>query len=283
MGLIFIFQFRYWNSRVPVIKSKIELKTDAKISIVLGSSHSFYGINSNVISGNWYNYASTSQGYYEDFYILKSLYDRSTIESVILPFSYFSNFFDLSRTPIEGESLRIFDYEKAYHIKYQHNLVYYKNKITILESIAGSVVRLSNVNGKFDYKGNLIENCSSIKYDLSDSADAFIRHNLNPNFEHRHPFLDSIINFCNCRNIQLYIIVFPFSSGYLNEIKNANPNFEQFLKGLKTFSINRFSFIDCRSFFPNDESIYFRNTDHLSPCGKDLFSKYLSDIIQKKK
>ena len=72
MGLIFIFQFRYWNSRVPVIKSKIELKTDAKISIVLGSSHSFYGINSNVISGNWYNYASTSQGYYEDFYILKS-------------------------------------------------------------------------------------------------------------------------------------------------------------------------------------------------------------------
>jgi hypothetical protein len=281
IALITSLQYRYWDSRVPVIKSKIELKKGAKLSIVLGSSYALYGVNTRLISNSLYNYASTSQSYFEDFQILRKISSGSDIEYVILPLSYFSNYYFLSENPIQGEAIRIFDYEKAYNMKYAFSSTYFMNKIKFLEEIAVGICKMPQLNSGLDSFGNFKNDCSNITYNLDDSATVFKRHNTNSNFKYRHPFLDSIVNFCNRSSIKLYIIAFPFSRGYRREIEVNNPYFKEFLNDMKKFSVNRFSFIDCLNLIQNDEGSYFWNADHLSPCGRDLFSKYLSGVLKK--
>ena len=83
---------------------------------------------------------------------------------------------------------------------------------------------------------------------LGDSVAAFSRHNLKSNFKNRHPYFDSIINFCNNMGISLCVVVFPFTQGYRNQIIKYNSAFYLFLNELKNYTTNKFKFIDCQAF-----------------------------------
>ena len=62
------------GNRVPIIKYNLfhkKIITIDTLSVVLGSSHSFYGIDSKLLDGNVFNFASISQSLMEDYSILK--------------------------------------------------------------------------------------------------------------------------------------------------------------------------------------------------------------------
>jgi hypothetical protein len=278
--ILFLLSFMYWDNRIPIIKKGILNDAGNNISIVLGSSHAYYGINCSLLGGNYYNLSSTSQSLYEDFIILK-FFKYKNIKNVILPISYFSNHLDLVNTSIEGESIRMFDYEHAYNARYPHNWKYYRNELNLTTQVAKYI--LIDVFGNFDYDfdkyGCKTDACTYMKFDISDSISSFTRHNLNHNFKRRNPYLDSIISYCAESEINLNIVVFPFTKGYQNAISNDNNDFEKFLITLKEQASPKLKFIDCRNIISKDEEIYFRDSDHLSPCGRDSLSRYLRNLI----
>ena len=76
-------------------------------NVILGSSHSYYGINSRHLNKNYFNLSNISQSFQEDYQILKLLGKNDRIDTVILSFSTFSSSYIMR----EGkESFRRYDY-----------------------------------------------------------------------------------------------------------------------------------------------------------------------------
>lgn len=261
----------YLHRRVPIIKLemlKSSRLTDS-IALVLGSSHSFYGINTNFLNSNYFNAASVSQGFYEDFEILNFTATQRKVTKVILPISYFSNHHYLDKNPKGGERLRIFEYSNGYELNYSNPLGL-KDYLSIVSS---SLNQYFVRKEKFDKSGNLLESCQNINSKIKDAKDAFHRHNLRSNFDLRHPYLDSILNYCNRENISLHLLIMPFTKEYNNYLDKSQ--FNSWLIELRK-SYPRLKVFDNRKIFVNkNESNLFRDADHLSPCGRNIFSEEL--------
>jgi hypothetical protein len=270
--------FKYMRNRVPVIKYNLyheNFKSIDTISFVLGSSHAFYGIDSRLLDGNVYNFSSISQSLMEDYVILK--HSRNPIKRVIIPISYFTNWHYLYKTPIGGEKLRTIDYQKTYGINYPS---YLKSRdiMNFISELSKSILKTGKES--FDRKGNVIGRCDSNYNDIKDSKTAFERHNLRKNFEQIHPYLDSINIFCTKNQIDLYLIAMPYSHEYRKYISEAG--FDKYLIKLKEKYCNKNCFLlDFRENFKlSEEKLMFRDADHLSFCGRDVFSKLLDKGIK---
>lgn len=267
----------YSNERVPIIKASLVSAANGNISLILGSSHTFYGIDSKLVGRTFFNLSSPSQSLYEDFQILKSFVGKKRIDTVILPFSYFSNHFKIENTRVDGEAIRIFDYEKAYGISYKYNLLYVKNRMLYNSELFGRVFKTPARAENFDSWGNLMDSCKNALNNISDYKESFLRHSLDSNFSKINPLMDSIIELCKSNNIYLCVIAAPVTSQYRKLI--ATTGFSDLIIKLEEKSKGNYSFFDCRNYFTKNEEIYFRDADHLSPCGRNIFSKYLGQII----
>ncbi len=271
---IFFMSKSYFKNRVPIIKFSISSEFTKKgeySNVILGSSHAFYGLNSNVFGSNWINMASPSQSLMEDFEIIRSLSGKTKIKHVVLPFSFFSNYYCLYNTKIGGEKLRIYDYREVYNITY-----YNQFSINELVSLSSTIIReyffWADKDG-FDFRGNLNEVCQRKQIQITDAELAYKRHCVDSSFEKINPYLDSIISYCNVNNIRLSLVVLPFTKKYRDKI--ANTSFNSILQRInKKYSVE---FIDCRSLVRyKEERFMFRDADHLSPCGRTFLSKYVS-------
>jgi hypothetical protein len=267
--------YRYMGNRVPIIKynlfHKKIMNTDT-LSFVLGSSHSFSGIDSKLLDGNVFNFASISQSLMEDYAILKHI--NNPIKRVIIPISYFTNWHYLYKTPIGGEKLRTVDYQLIYGINYPS----YLNSLDIGNFIS-ELLKMKLKADRFDNKGNVIGRCYSNGSEIKDAKTSFDRHNFGKNFKQIHPYLDSINTFCAKNNIDLYFIAMPFSHDYRTYTSEAG--FDKYLKIIKAKYNSKNCFIlDFRAHFKlSEERFMFRDADHLSFCGRSAFSKFLNEQI----
>jgi hypothetical protein len=276
--LLYAYYFSYRENRVPHIKYSSFHKgigVNDTIGLVLGSSHTFYGIDSKLLNGNVFNFASTCQSLMEDFSILKHI--ENPIERVIIPISYFSNWHYLYKTPIGGEKLRTIDYQSIYDIDYPAFLN--------LEDIGNFISELSKSilkqnTERFDKMGNLNGQCDSIGNEIMDAKEAFGRHNMGKDFNHLNPYLDSINMFCTKNKIELYFIVMPYSNQYRSYTRAGG--FDLYLERIsERYNNENCRILDFRNQFElSDEPIMFRDADHLSFCGRSVFSKFLNKQIE---
>jgi hypothetical protein len=275
--------YTYPKTRIPNVKLNLLndiKKTNESLSLVLGSSHAFYGINSRIIDKHFFNIASVSQSLMEDYNILKFLVkNHYSVEKVVLPISYFSNSSYLCDTPIEGEQLRMFDYKSCYNINYP-NKFNIRNEINYLSRISNTLISQKR-DFELDKWGNLIGECNQNGVLISDAKIAFKRHNTNTNFRKINPYLDSINELCKKQNTTLIFVVMPFSKPY-RKLIDKTP-FNVLLKKIaaKYSSKNCFLINQMDFFNPNEESNMFRDADHLSICGRNAFSMKLSSEINK--
>lgn len=264
------FQNNYWSNRIPVIKSKLYPKDDYT-AIVLGTSHSYHGINSNFFPEKTFNFAYSSQSLMEDFYILKTVTnDSKTITKIILPISYITNDHYLYNLSVDGEAIRIFEYEYAYGISYPKTWAYFKNHLNLFSVLSQNILK-SGTNYTVDKRGNLDSPCDTNKRAVVESE--FKRHEFNSDFQNINPYFDSIYNYCREREIKVVYLIMPFSKAYNEELSKSK--FNDFLLGLT----NRYhlNITDERDFFKySDESLMFRDADHLTACGREVFSKYIA-------
>jgi len=82
------------------LKDRFIQKNSSKLTtLVLGSSHSFYGIDTDVMPGCALNFANVSQSIDYDEWILKNYIDKlPNLRNVIIPVSYFSLRSNLSKS-----------------------------------------------------------------------------------------------------------------------------------------------------------------------------------------
>lgn len=69
-------------------------------TLILGSSHTFYGVRPDLLSVPSFNLAQISQTYRYDDYLLRH-YPTDSLRNVILPYSYFSIYEDFESVPRE--------------------------------------------------------------------------------------------------------------------------------------------------------------------------------------
>jgi len=279
MLTIWMLSKKYWPQRIPVIKAGIIENSPKDISLILGSSYAFYGINSTLLDASCYNMAGTSQGYYEDYCLLKNIASKRVVRFVVLPLGYFSNHYTLSAVPEQGEAVKMFDYEAAFNVSYKHDLQYIRLKLLLPGLITAGAFK--STHEQFDKTGNLLLPCTGKTWRIANASKAFARHRQNAHFETRNPYLDSILNICRQKNIKLNIVVFPATKAYRELVTASGPGFDSFLASLDTSSKQGFKLLDCRNLILDNESVCFRDADHLSPCGRDSLSRFLAQIILK--
>jgi hypothetical protein len=98
--LLFSFGVEYFIQTIPTVYKfkydKIKRNSENFKTIILGSSHTFYGLNPEYFEEPTLNLANVSQDLKYDKYIFdKSIENIKDLKTVILPISYFSLFEDL--------------------------------------------------------------------------------------------------------------------------------------------------------------------------------------------
>ena len=270
--------YDYQKTRVPQIKYNTfhnNFKNADSIGIVLGTSHTFYGIDTKLLDGEVFNFASISQSLMEDYAILKHI--KNPIKRVVLPLSYFSNWHYLYTTQSDGEKLRTIDYQSTYNINYPKYLKR-KDIMNLLSEVSKNPFKKASED-QFDNKGNLIGKCDFDSKDITDAKTVFERHKMGKDFSKINPYLDSITRFCYNNNIKLFIVVTPYTQAYKNYTSAGG--FDNYLNRIKIkYNINNCFVLDFRTYFKaSDESTMFRDADHLSICGRSAFTKYLNQQI----
>jgi hypothetical protein len=272
-----------------LIPNDYELKRDYldknsdKIEVlILGSSHSFFGLNPVYFSNNCFNASYVSQTFDYDLEIFKK-YDNklSRLTTVILPISYFSFLEKLNEGP---ESWRTKNYTLYYKF---HSSKSFKDYSEILSSRLGIILkRISS----YYIKGENPMSSSSLGWgnvynskdarDLVESGKYAARMHTYPDF-HLYPenlsALESIIRLCKKRNARLILFLPPAYETYRVNLSRAQLN----LTIQKSADIAK-SYDNCiylnlladTTFKATD----FYDADHLNEIGAKKLSLLINEI-----
>lgn len=250
--------------------------------LVLGNSHAQYAINTSLMNKGGINMASPSQGMQEDFAILKQAYQLNPkIGQVVITYSYHSNANLLYNSTRDEEINRMFEYNYAYNMDYPTKAFSIKKQIGHLSNWAIFLTKVPSNRNDLDRMGNMKEACKQQTFTISGVKERVAQH-----FNHQdlvsnktNPYFDSIRTFCQNKQIPLTVVIPPYTQAYTNELKATQPQAYAFINQLASLTSQYYKIVDCRAIFNNNEASFFKDTDHLSPCGRDSFSLYLQHVL----
>ena len=259
----------------------VENNCDSINTIILGSSHSFYGINPDFLGNNSFNLANVSQDLKFDLYLLRRYIDKcNNLKTLIVPISYFT----LYETPLDrgNEKFRVKFYER--YMGYCDTI---QNKVEKLEIYNVKIFQekttkyfMSLCGKDTDYGYNLNGwatgyNVSKIDKNIdSDAIKTVVRHTPNDQYLTENiEYLNQIAELCHKHNIRLYFITTPTLSAYYNKIDTERWNFTKSVVNEVCIKYNAsyFNYLNDDRFNECD----FYDIDHLCHKGAEKFSKIL--------
>ncbi|MDA3838717.1 MAG: hypothetical protein PF574_07020 [Candidatus Delongbacteria bacterium] len=259
------------------------LTTNAKDieTFIVGSSHSFYGIDPQYFSMNTFNAAHVAQSLKWDYFIFDKFKDNMTsLKNVIIPISYFSLFYNLEGGDADW---RIKDYKIYYDAdepSFKYNYEIFNRKLVQL------VIKAYKIFTGED-KG---VNCSDLGFgsrtalldiDMESSGKTAARIHTVENydaFSGNLRILEKFINDCNQMDVTVLLVVLPSWKTYREHldadqlIATESYCFELSHKFKNTYY---YSFLEDRRFKLED----FANADHLNNKGAEKISRFLNMII----
>lgn len=276
----------YLSKKQYLDKNSYEIET-----LILGSSHSFYGLNPEYFDTNTFNASHISQSLNYDYEILKKYQQKfKKLKTIILPASYFTLFAKLE----EGsEPWRI----KNYGIYYDMNL---KKSLANYSEIFSGRLDL-NVKRIVSYYvlGNPSISCTKLGWgtnfnsknaeNLMESGKiAANRHTMVEINSHKYQkifndnilILNSIIQWSKANNIKVLFLTFPAFETYRQNLSQ-----EQLKITLDTINDICSKYENC--FYenllndPNFSPIDFYDADHLSEIGAEKLSVLINKKINK--
>lgn len=250
-------------------------------TLILGSSHTFYGLNPTYFSKNTFNAAYVSQTLDLDLEILKIQQPKlKNLKTIIVPISYFS-LFETLETDVEKWRIKnyvlYYGFENKYrftdHFETLNNDVslhfkkaikhYVLKKSYLTSSNLGFGIRFKTENkkefkGKFTAKKHTVKNFSLYKKNLNALCE--------------------MIAICRKNNIKILFITTPTHRSYYK-----NLNTIQLEKTMQTISYlvkknsncSYFNFLQSNLFTNKD----FYDADHLNEAGATKLSVYLNQKI----
>jgi len=236
--------------------------------LILGSSHSLFGIDTCEFSRKAFNAAHISQSLDLDYAILQKYSNKlSNLKTVIIPVSYYSLFEKLFESGIEKWRA------KDYSIYYGLNVpIAFEDRFEIFSK--GCVQK---------FKNYILGKTYLPQADLQESGIiAAKRHTIEKDtaqmmFPEMLNYLKSIIEFCEKKNCQVILLTMPAWHTY-----RENMDAWQWQKTLETAqalekqyqNVRYFNFIADPRFTAND----FGDADHLNPQGAKKMSKILDSL-----
>jgi hypothetical protein len=254
-------------------------------TLILGSSHSFYGVNPLFLDSKAFNASNVSQSPDIDFAILKSYEDHfEQLKTVVIRLSYDTLFEQLKDSP---EDWRLKDYKIYTDIKFDYK---FKHNFEIL-SIGGS--RILKVFKNYYLNDKSLLNCDSLGWgnDLSDRPDTNLeiagisaakRHTIK-NWElvgTNIKVLRELNDWCAKRGVRVILVTLPAYKSY-----STNLDKDQLNKMIEVGTELDSEFNNCTYYnfmthkdFTKDD---FYDADHLSPTGAYKFSLIMNNLIEK--
>ena len=288
--ILFFAVYEYVVRSIPndySFKSSIlrEKASDIKI-LVLGSSHSYYGINPKYFDKSAFNVSHVSQSYnYDDFIFNKYLPTLYSLEYVILPISVFSPLsegLDSGKESWRSKYYSIYydcNYHKWYDYKYRYlfssiNDFYTKNFLVqfiyhndreIYVDTNGFALEKKKVTD-FKKDGMNVAKRHTIK-DLDDTLS----------YKKNKEFCQNIVDECKSKGVKVLLVSTPTTVEYFT---NINPRqikiMEDYGKELAKNDNVKYINLLKSPLFNNED---FFNSDHLSHKGAKKLTLLLNDTI----
>ena len=250
---------------------------DSVNMLILGNSHSFYGINPNFLGDNSFNLANVSQDLKFDLFLLNRYIDKCpNLNTVIIPICYFT----LYNAPLDcgEERFRVKFYER--YMGYDDTLLNSFEKLeicsvnTFIKKVAVCFASLCgrDVDYGFDSNGCATDYDAVKTVDIDNSlGDEYVNENVG--------CLRLIADLCKERNVRLFFVTTPTLPVYYNMLDNKKWNSTTSIINdvCLEYDASYLSYLSDERF---DETDFF-DDEHLSPNGAEKFSKILFHEILK--
>jgi hypothetical protein len=256
-------------------------KNASKINtLILGSSHTFYGINPEYFSKQTFNAAYVSQTLDLDEELLHHYKDKLTnLETVIIPISYFS-LFETLETDVEKWRLKnyilYYGFENKYHFTDNFETLNHDILLNIKKAVKHYALNKSFITSSNLGWGTNFNSKERKKFEGQYTAKKHTAINIklyNDNLKS----LQKIIKVCQKKNIKILFITTPT---HLSYYKNLNQI--QLSKTIKTINelVQKNQNCSYLNLLKSDKFITgdFYDTDHLNEIG----AKKLSLLLDKK-
>lgn len=260
------------NNNVMTFKNSL-LKRESKQVVILGNSHTFFGLKPSLLKKKAINIANKARKLETDYFILrKNLSKLKDTQVIILPISYYSLF----TRKITKEEKRL--YYHFYGIE-KYNQNFFDNSLLLNNSFSELIknifIKYNKVSplgwraNKENYKFNL----EIIKEKVGDIDEKISRKQI---IQSNIIYLKRINELCIKKNIKLILLLPPYHPDFYKYSENVyNNKIKQILANL---NLESSILIDSKK-LNIVEDIYFENVDHLNENGAIVFTKKIDSII----
>lgn len=287
--LLYLFGGEYLVRQVPnpyKYKHEWMKKHQGEVEILtFGGSHSFYGINPKILGDKAFSLANVSQTFEYDYFLFTN-YECPNLKEIVLAISFPTLF---SGKMEDGkEWWRTIFYKIYMDCPFHSDFSKYNFEFCNFQTFRGKLAkRFSHSELDYDEWGcntiNKLKNKDTMRWNSGiDAVEAAQRHNktdfskLDTNLSR----LQKIADYCQERNIKLYLVTTPCWKDY-----NDKLNVAQLLKMQEAISEFQkanpnalyFNYLTDNRFVAND----FFDSNHLTTDGAIKFTKILKKDIER--
>lgn len=264
-------------------RNYLDLNANKIETLILGSSHSLYGLDPNYFDKSCFNASHVSQTLDYDLAILKKYKNWGQLKTLILPISYFSFF---ERIETTDESWRAKDYLLYYDIAFSHQYKHHSEVLSI-----GLKHNLEKIISHY-IKNQSAISCTNLGWGTNASSENSVdlfssgerkakKHTISNHqcFQENLVILEDIINFCSAKNINVVLFTPPAYKTYVTNLNN-----DQLSKTItavyqiaeKHTNCTYINLLDDKTYRPED----FFDADHLNEIGAEKLSKAMNKYIR---
>jgi hypothetical protein len=261
-------------------KEYLDHNANAVQTLILGNSHSFYGINPKFLKKNGFNAASVSQSLNYDYYILKKYENNWThLSRIVIPIDYFTLYKNLD---IGSDLWRRKNYNLYYGMNVSNDIA--TNTELLSTRFKSNLTRLFSF---YVFKRSLITteslgwgNAYQGHKDLQKTARVALSRHTVKNYNllaDNVRTLTNIIKFAKARHINVVFFTSPACKYYYNNVSKTQMGKTLFeVNKLKdAYGVTYINMLQDRSFLDAD----FYDADHLNWQGAKKLSLKIDHIV----
>ena len=258
--------------------------------LIMGASHSFYGVKPDLLGDKAFNLANNAQFFEYDYYLLNK-FDCPNLKMIVLNFSY-PTFFTgrLEDTP---EWYRAINYKIYMDYPEHSDFSRYNFEFTNMDVFRAKLSKYFNPpeDVGFDKYGMgtayKLSDKDTANWNEGSAAAAANAHTVKDwdweiamrNLKVKCDMLDEVVSMCQKRDIQLVLITIPCWVDYVNRLDEHQLSvvYEQLFDYSKRRNVVYLNYLNDDRFTSDD----FYDSNHLSDIGAVKFTKILKDDIQR--
>lgn len=186
-------------------------------TLILGSSHTFYGVTPSLFPDTAFSLSQVSQTYRYDSYLLRH-YPMPKLRTVILPFSYFSLYEDFESQPHEQFNAK--RYRIYMDCDLHFRLGWYGFEFTSIDPFVEKLKSLYKPQhmtwDSLGFGTDYTFSSRPADWDNGEAAASGNTYTDTTLVDLNMGFLDDIMTFCQERHARLLLITTPLSPGFRN-------------------------------------------------------------------